>query len=258
MPNHTFPANADRMQQVQAFGSNVENPGTDRGEQPFMAPGREKIYGNLPHTERNCPQSLNGVHKDMNAPTVAKGNQIAERHAETGSKFHKADRQQPRMAIHRLTYIVQQDAPGSAGHETHFHTASRQVLPGVNVGRIFIGREHHIVAGFPRVAFGNETDSLGSVFDKSNPLGGSVEELRSQGADVFDFFLPFRFMDFAVMKHVVGPGAQGSVGGPTDWRNGSVIEKRPVLGNRKLLAQLLPINGHGSDPGVAGQTVRLS
>ncbi len=88
-----------------------------------------------------------------------------------------ADGQNPGAIIHRAGQVVHPDPAFAAWHRAKLNAPIRQMLPGVEVRRVLLGRRHHVIAGFPGKPLGNRANAVRRAADEGDFLRLRVDQL---------------------------------------------------------------------------------
>ena len=129
-------ADARRVEPVERFAATVENPGTDRGEHPFVSADRHEVDAELLHVDLQRAHPLDGVDVEQDALLAAQGGGAGDVVSETVGELHGAQRHDTGSAVHRGPDVIDQDAPGAVLHPSDFDAQTFQPHPAIDVGRV--------------------------------------------------------------------------------------------------------------------------
>jgi len=118
-------------------------------------------------------------------------------------------------------------------NQADIHAALAQRQPGECVIPMLIGRQDHIIAGFPGIASRDSADTYPRAGDQGIFIGGAAKEVRQHSfysmADRWLFMRCFAGKDEIICQALTDPVVEGGFG--------SIVEVNHMVGNRKFSAQ---------------------
>ena len=87
-----------------------------------------------------------------------------------------------RPGVHRLGEVFDPDATVAHGHDSQRDAAIGEVPPGVDVGRVFLGRRDHVVVDLPGEALGDQAEADGGIADEGDFRRIGAQERGEPGA----------------------------------------------------------------------------
>src|SRR5262249_54400798 len=174
------------------------------------------------------------INTKENAALAAQTPDGVEIVAEAAGKLDKAQADQASPGIEPGAEVIDLDACAAAGDKAHLDTARAKIHPRINVGGIFLGGDHEIVAVAPGQSLGDEADALAGVFDKGDIERIDAQELPKLTANFLDLLEPTALVGHSIVGHVIGPGAKSLACAFRQRRNRGMIEEGPVAGDREL------------------------
>ncbi len=237
------PAHANRVQHVDQLRPNPEDANPLRPEQPLVTVGRQEVDRCPSNIEREDAEALNRIDEEVDPALATHRTDRIQVVAKAAGEFDETQRHNPGSCIHRGANIVDGDPAAATRHRAHAYAAMPLIDPWILIRRVFLRREHNIVAFPPWKAFRDPVDAVARILDEGDFGRIGVEELSREPAHFFDAIDPVPDGGDAVGGEVVGILFDRDDGGSRQRRDGGVVEESPASRHRKLASKLVPIHG---------------
>ena len=122
-----------------------------------MCVGRHEI--DMLNVRRKHAEGLDGIHAKQHAPFAQEFTNFLNVRTKTGHKMTGSNRHQPGIFIHLADHVAGADPSQLPDvEEAHFHAAIGQRHPGINIARVVVLVDEHILVAPETQPFRDETE----------------------------------------------------------------------------------------------------
>ena len=231
----------------QEIAVDIEEPDPEHSQHPLVRAGGHGVDAARLDVDGKRAGLLDGVDHEQHVPVPAKLPDGVHVGAVAACELHRAHRDQ---AGPRTDGLIDRFGSHRTVHHPDLaqrHPSVRQVLPGIDVGRVLQGARHrHLVPGPPVETFRHGGQTVRRALHEHNLAGGGADELGGARPNPGRAFPPPTRSHVALRHVVVEPGVDGRLHARRTRRHRRAVEIGAVLAGRERTTVILAQGRHGS------------
>ena len=259
------PADERRAQVRREVAVDVQEPDPEHPQHPLVRARGHGMDAARLDVDGKRAGLLDGVHHEQHVAVPAELPDGVHVGAVAARELHRAHRHQAGPRTDGLVDRLRSHRAVRHPDLAQRHASVRQVLPGVDVGRVLQGARHrHLVAGSPVETLRHRGETVRRALHERDLARRRADELGGPRPDPGGAFPPRARPHVALRHVVVEPGVDGRPHARRARRHRRTVEIGTLLAGRKRAAVLLAEGRHGAslhdmstDPHCRGKRPRM-